>query len=73
MALRSQGNSTSRVPHSWRHLLAVSCRMSGVGTVPLTLAAQQILVQAFQEVVVPVQGPAELISYRSAASRPRGA
>ena len=47
--------------------------MSGVGTVPLTLAAQQILVQAFQEVVVPVQGPAELISYRSAASRPRGA
>jgi hypothetical protein len=39
----------------------------GPGFVPFTLKAQHALVKALQEALVPMQGPATLISYRHVA------
>ena len=39
-------------------------RLSGGQFVPFTLAQQRALVQAFREVMLPNQGPVELISYK---------
>ena len=48
----------------------VVARISGENFVPFTLAAQEVFLEGFREVLSDVQGPVQMVSYRWAAPLP---